>query len=416
MLRRGLPWIAAAVCVAASAWGQTGDAPRDRNERRDAQQAAGREQQQAGKDRHYDAKQVSDMLRDMKNSLADSIKTAEGSARGKAVSAYCRMDAGAAPHSHVCVVTVFTGDNRLVEVTVDNQTNTVVSQREVQHLGMGDAFARADTGRSAERRERGDSMGRHKAGFDPPRRYQKATDLTTKEVKNAAGESLGRIENLVVDADSGRILYAVLSFGGVLGIGDKLFAIPWESLELPSDARHFVLAVEKERLRNAEGFDKDKWPNMADERWATQTHTFYGRTPYWAERGDRGEGDNMDRERREDGWNRPVRIWQKSSDLVGKNVKNPQGEDLGRMADLAIDPDAGRVIYGVVSSGDKYVAVPYGALDLSGGAEHFVLNITNQRLKEIPGFPRDHWPNLVDPTWADQAHRTFEQEPYWSRR
>lgn len=75
--------------------------------------------------------------------------------------------------------------------------------------------------------------------------------------------------------------YAVLSFGGFLGVGDKLFAVPWHALELDPDNKCFVLDVEKDRLKNAPGFDKDHWPSMADERWATDLHAHYGSRPYW---------------------------------------------------------------------------------------------------------------------------------------
>jgi hypothetical protein len=86
----------------------------------------------------------------------------------------------------------------------------------------------------------------------------------------------------MIDVPSGRVAYAVLSSGGFLGIGDKLFAIPWQALTLDTDNECFVLDVDKERLENAPGFDKDHWPSMADQRWASDLHTYYGTRPYWA--------------------------------------------------------------------------------------------------------------------------------------
>ena len=81
---------------------------------------------------------------------------------------------------------------------------------------------------------------------------------------------------------SGRIAYAVLSFGGFLGLGDKLFAIPWSALELDTEDKCFILDTDVERLKEAPGFDKDHWPSMADERWATSIHDYYHVTPYWS--------------------------------------------------------------------------------------------------------------------------------------
>jgi hypothetical protein len=78
---------------------------------------------------------------------------------------------------------------------------------------------------------------------------------------------------------SGRISYAVLSFGGLLGMGDKLFAVPWQALELDTTNKRFILDVSKERLENAPGFDKDRWPDMASSEFTSQIHGFYGTHP-----------------------------------------------------------------------------------------------------------------------------------------
>ncbi len=83
-------------------------------------------------------------------------------------------------------------------------------------------------------------------------------------VRNAAGEDLGKIEELMIDLDHNRVAYAVLSFGGFLGIGDKFFAVPIESLALDAPNHEFILDVSREKLEKAPGFDKDNWPNTAD--------------------------------------------------------------------------------------------------------------------------------------------------------
>ena len=106
--------------------------------------------------------------------------------------------------------------------------------------------------------------------------------LNGNDVKNTTGESLGDIKDMMIDIDQGRVAYAVLSFGGVLGLGDKLFAIPWEALRLDTDDKCFILDVPKDKLEKAPGFNKDNWPNMADRKWATDIHTHYGYKPYWS--------------------------------------------------------------------------------------------------------------------------------------
>ena len=108
-----------------------------------------------------------------------------------------------------------------------------------------------------------------------------ADTLMGNDVYNSDDEDLGDIKEFMIDMASGRIAYAVLSFGGLLGMGDKLFAVPWHALTLDTENKRFNLNVPKDRLKDAPGFDKDNWPSMADKAWAAGVHRFYG-TPYEA--------------------------------------------------------------------------------------------------------------------------------------
>ncbi len=108
-----------------------------------------------------------------------------------------------------------------------------------------------------------------------------ADTLQGDDVINLQGDKLGSIEDIMLDVASGRVAYAVLSFGGILGMGDKLFAIPWSALALDADRKCFVLDVSKDRLEKAPGFDKDHWPSMADQNWASQVYAYYNQQPYW---------------------------------------------------------------------------------------------------------------------------------------
>ena len=103
-----------------------------------------------------------------------------------------------------------------------------------------------------------------------------AQTLAGNDVYNLENEKVGDIEDIMLDMRSGRVRYAVLSFGGFLGMGGKLFAVPWTALELDTKNKRFVLDVGKARLQSAPGFDKDNWPNMADQSWARAVHAFYG--------------------------------------------------------------------------------------------------------------------------------------------
>jgi sporulation protein YlmC with PRC-barrel domain len=101
------------------------------------------------------------------------------------------------------------------------------------------------------------------------------------KVVNREREDLGTIEDLVIDTRDSRIAYAILSFGGIFRVVDKHFAIPWAALAFNVAEKVAVLNVDKDRLNNAPGFDKDNWPDMADTAWGSQIHGHYGYRPYW---------------------------------------------------------------------------------------------------------------------------------------
>jgi hypothetical protein len=102
-----------------------------------------------------------------------------------------------------------------------------------------------------------------------------AIALIGNRVVNDQDEDLGHVKELMINVATGQVAYAVLSFGGVLGMGDKLFAVPWSALRLNHQNKAFLLEVSKERLEEAPGFDKDHWPDMADPTWGETIDHYY---------------------------------------------------------------------------------------------------------------------------------------------
>ena len=111
-------------------------------------------------------------------------------------------------------------------------------------------------------RERGPATERSEQPEAPA--VPKASTFIGSSVENSQGESLGTISDLVIDPIEGRITYAALSYGSILGLGGKLFAVSWESLELRPDGKTFVLNVSQETLETSPGFDKTNWPQQPD--------------------------------------------------------------------------------------------------------------------------------------------------------
>jgi sporulation protein YlmC with PRC-barrel domain len=242
-----------------------------------------------------------------------------------------------------------------------------------------------------------------------------AAELVGMDVKNPQGENLGKIDD-VVFYSNGQVAYAVLSFGGVLGMGDKLFAIPWSCLETAGRTDrtmrddHVVLSVDKERLKSAPGFDKSNWPKLADVAWCADVDKYYANE----KRGHAMEASAPT----------ASTLTFRASQLKGKNVETPTGEKLGDIKEVVLDPTNARVSYVVLSVGgflgvgDKLVAVPWEALKTTkdGDKEKLSLSITKEKLGQAPEFSGDaaHWPQMSDPAYIRKVYDFYSVRPYWS--
>ena len=133
--------------------------------------------------------------------------------------------------------------------------------------------------------EDNDTFGMYRIGGDaagpavrkgPGPELMGADTLVGNDVYNLKSEDIGDIKEIMLDMRSGKVAYAVLSFTAFLSTGEKLFAVPWDALTLDTEHKRFTLNVEKDRLKDAPGFDKSHWPNMADQTWQKEIRAYYG--------------------------------------------------------------------------------------------------------------------------------------------
>jgi sporulation protein YlmC with PRC-barrel domain len=147
--------------------------------------------------------------------------------------------------------------------------------------GIDDVGRVPGVGAAPEGGARIEGSPQYSSSDGPGPRLMTASTLEGDKVINRQGEDPGEIDEIMLDVPRGKIAYAVMSSGGLLGIGNKLFAIPWSALTLDTDNKCFILDVDKQRLKDAPGFDKDHWPSMADQQFSTEVHSFYRVRPYW---------------------------------------------------------------------------------------------------------------------------------------
>lgn len=260
--------------------------------------------------------------------------------------------------------------------------------------------------------------------------------LSKDKVINSQGDDLGSVEDFIIDTTAGRVIYAILSFGGFLGVGDKLFAIPWDTMDLNTDKHAFVLDVDKDRLKNAPSFNKTNWSDINSQDWARNVYNYYGQAPYWTtpsavSGGSPEYGGYTGVSARSisiASANTPPSMGGpevyssapspqsasamnliKASDLKGDMVKNKANEDLGKIEEIMIQLDSGRIGYTVLSfggflgMGNKLFAVPWHAMSFDPGKREYILDMPKGELKNAPGFDKNNWPDTENPDWDKEV-------------
>ncbi|HTK74290.1 MAG TPA: PRC-barrel domain-containing protein [Gemmataceae bacterium] len=215
----------------------------------------------------------------------------------------------------------------------------------------------------------------------------RASALEGIAVRNAKNENLGKLEDLVVNKD-GKIVYGVLSHGGVAGIGDKLFAVPPSQLvltDMPNnrDKKEFLVSVDKSVLDGNPGFNEKDLPTAP-----SSVFTAGGSS-------------------RDAGAGHASKELLRVRKVIGMNVKNTSGEDLGKVDDVMVSLKDAKIVYAWLSHGSrltgsaKYFAVPWDAMEmksLTGKPTdvNFVLDVTKATLDSAAGHAKDPFPSEPD--------------------
>lgn len=228
-----------------------------------------------------------------------------------------------------------------------------------------------------------------------PAKDLRASRLIGKKVRNAQGEHLGEIADLMVDLDQQRVHYAVLAFGGMLGMGEKLFAYPVTQLRTVGKDDEVMLNVDRDRLKNAPGFDRKRWPDWTDTRYRAQVDRHFGAP---GQPGAAGQAARLVR----------------ASELIGKDIDDATGRDAGEIEDLVVNLTSGRVRYAVLdfdkewSPQDRLIALPVSAIGLPDDMkDDLELNVVRDRIDMSTAFDENKWPDLNDPAYVRNLDRAL---------
>ena len=244
---------------------------------------------------------------------------------------------------------------------------------------------------SATKSERG------KAAETTAARDMRASKVIGMKVHNPQGESLGKIDDLIVDVNNERVAYAVLSFGGALGMGSKLFAYPL-ALFQPAAGRsdELVLNVDKDKLKSAPGFERKNWPDWNESSYLSSVDRYFGPTV---------TPKAM-----------PNQRLARASELIGKNVDDRSGRHAGELKDLVVNLGTAKVHYAVLDF-DKAWSVDDKLLPLSlktftfpeNRRKDLLLNVAKNELDMSYGFDAKKWPDVSDPTYQRDIDKYLER-------
>jgi sporulation protein YlmC with PRC-barrel domain len=269
---------------------------------------------------------------------------------------------------------------------------------------------------------------------------EKASSIIGREVKNNQNEKLGKVDNLAIDLESGRVVGVLLSVGGMLGVGDHMVAVPPQALRDDPARKVAYLDTDKERLKAAPKFDTSNWTDAWESNHVTAVYRYYGQEPYFTRQDGvapirPADPSNTRSVRNPDGtWTEdrdPNRtdskfrksglgFIQKASKVMGAPVRNQQNEKLGKVEDLVVDMAAGRVVTVIVSSGgfagigDELSAVPPMAFHFNSNRDALELNVSKETLTSAPHFKSSQWPDFAEPTYTERTYRAYNVEPYFS--
>jgi sporulation protein YlmC with PRC-barrel domain len=303
------------------------------------------------------------------------------------------------------------------------------------------------------------------------------TDIIGMTVNNYQNEKLGRVEDLAVDVESGRIVQVILSTSGFPGRGNALAAVPPGALRHDAADNVLHLNAGKAKLAVALKFDTSKWDADTQSNRVTEVHGYFGERPYFVadNEGFRNAGlegtfasalphsmdgsINTEGERAMDKANNvaiadslettnnwistrnPAGTWtreyysnerrannawsrlgyvQKADRLMGTPVKNLQGEQLGKVENLMVDISAGRIIAVIISTGEflglggELSAVPPTALRFNPQHDTLQLDATKETLASLPHFKAGQWPDFSQPGFAGGVYRACQVEPWFN--
>lgn len=260
-----------------------------------------------------------------------------------------------------------------------------------------------------------------------------ASDLIGRRVHDTRSRHTGTVEYLMIDAQNGDVLYALIGSGGALDISDNLIAVPWQAVELKRRA----LTVNKtlDELKTAPHFSPDRLTELTQPAVVSLIHNHYlvpeGREQPGAKQQQAPQGQ-QERQARQGSQPRLLigremittlvePILTTAQGMQGRQVTGMNGQMVGEIDQVLIDPDHGHVAYVLLAQaqflgmGGQWLPVPFEALEWSMSNQNYLLTVSVDKLRRMPLLPRQTLPTRVPTANLQQLYAHYNVTPYWER-
>ncbi|MEY4485083.1 MAG: hypothetical protein RL693_2535 [Verrucomicrobiota bacterium] len=298
---------------------------------------------------------------------------------------------------------------------------TILSASAASLLALS-AVAQDTQGTSSVKKEQRDES---QHSTDKLRGAAKLNDLIGMTVKNQQEETLGKVQDLAVDAESGRIVQVIVSTGGYLGIGDTLSAVPPTALHHDVAQNILRLDANKEKLKGAPPFEMAKWSDYSDSKHLSEVYRHYGVEPtfkfvYQDDADGTSDKDRVVSSRQTMIPASRLAHLQRASQLIGMPVKNLQDQKVGTVDNLTADLASGRIVAFIISTGgflgmgDELSAVPPTALRFTKERDTLQLDASKEMLAGAPHFKASSWPDMSKPDYSEGIYSAYKVAPYFA--
>jgi len=242
-------------------------------------------------------------------------------------------------------------------------------------------------------------------------RVEKASDLIGMEVQNYEGQKLGKVDDLAVDLETGRIVQVILSTGGFLGVSVMLVPVPPGALHQDAAKKVIHLKADKAKLQAAPWYGMSKWADLGQSNQVAEIYRYHGQQPYFTAAYQPALGPDPTAR---------LGYVQRTTKLMGASVKNVQKETLGKVENVMVDLSAGRVVAVILNSGGSFgvgealCAVPSAAFQFNSEQKYLQLDASREELGNAPHFKAKEWPSFGNPTYVGGVYRAYRIEPYFT--